>query len=220
MKIKCKFNLQTRIKSVTIAIKPEIYIKKTQGFPSSFVNQKTLKDSVLSTIHLLRDKQSTVGFAESCTGGLLSSSFAQVPGVSDIFMGSFVTYANYTKADILKVRASTLETYGVVSAECAKEMSENALILMKVRYAVSITGIAGPQGGSLETPVGHVFIAISGISDAEENETSTLSTLIYHHDFSLLVNREDIQIAAAIMANQNLQEFINEQKNLKFLKSI
>ncbi|MBC7754762.1 MAG: CinA family protein [Moraxellaceae bacterium] len=186
---------------------------------ASFYSLIELQKCVAQSIQVLRDNQATVGFAESCTGGLLSSSFAKVSGVSDVFMGSLVSYANYVKADILGVKDETLEKFGAVSAECAKEMSEQALILFKVSYAVAITGIAGPKGGSTEKPVGTVFISVSGISDAHENEQenekinedSAITTLIFHHDFNALNSREEIQLAAAVAANQDLHHFIKVQ---------
>jgi PncC family amidohydrolase len=211
---------------VTIQFQPKILIQKIS---SSHLNHfskieldERLESSVLRAIQVLRDKNSTVGFAESCTAGLLSSSFGKVPGVSDVFMGSLVAYANYVKADVLNVKTATIEKYGAVSAECAKEMSENALMLLKVRYAVSITGIAGPQGGSEQKPVGTVFISVSGISDATEvekvenerfrNSFGTVTTMIFQHDLSSLKEREDIQLAAAINANEDFLKFVSQQE--------
>lgn len=204
---------------MTIAIKPQLVVQKIESKMASFYSLIELQKCVAQSIQVLRDNQATVGFAESCTGGLLSSSFAKVSGVSDVFMGSLVSYANYVKADILGVKDETLEKFGAVSAECAKEMSEQALILFKVSYAVAITGIAGPKGGSTEKPVGTVFISVSGISDAHENEQenekinedSAITTLIFHHDFNALNSREEIQLAAAVAANQDLHHFIKVQ---------
>ena len=202
---------------MTISIKPQAAVQKMENKMSSFYSQNELQKCVARSIHVLRDNHATVGFAESCTGGLLSNSFAKVSGVSDVFMGSLVTYANYVKVDVLGVKDETLEKFGAVSAECAKEMSEQDLILLKVSYAAAITGIAGPNGGSTEKPVGTVFISVSGISDAHENdkvnEHSTITTLIFHHDFSTFSSREDIQLAATIAANQNLQRFIEMQSS-------
>jgi nicotinamide-nucleotide amidase len=215
MKVALKKHCNDKGKKMTIAIKPQAAVQKMESKMSSFYSANELQKCVARSIKVLRDNQASVGFAESCTGGLLSNSFAKVSGVSDVFMGSLVTYANYVKVDILGVKDKTLEKFGAVSAECAKEMSEQALILLKVSYAVAITGIAGPNGGSTEKPVGTVFISVSGIADAHENdainEDSAISTLIFHHDFSALNNREEIQLAAAIAANQNLQHFIEVQ---------
>jgi PncC family amidohydrolase len=198
---------------MTISIKPQTVIQKMESKMAAFYSPNELQKCVARSIQVLRDIQATVGFAESCTGGLLSSSFAKVSGVSDVFMGSLVTYANYVKVDVLGVKDATLEKFGAVSAECAKEMSEQALILLKVSYAVAITGIAGPNGGSTEKPVGTVFISVSGITDATDHDESdsTITTLIFHHDFGAIKTREEVQLAAATAANQNLQQFIEAQ---------
>lgn len=197
---------------MTISINPQLTVQKMESKMTSFYSQNELQKCVARSIQVLRDNQATVGFAESCTGGLLSNAFAKVSGVSDVFMGSLVTYANYVKVDVLGVKDRTLEKFGAVSAECAKEMSEQALMLLKVSYAVAITGIAGPNGGTPEKPVGTVFISVSGIADAEIDEANAVSTLIFHHDFSALKTREEIQLAAAMAANENLQKFIEAKK--------
>lgn len=215
MKVSRDKHYKVKGKKMTIAIKPQAVVQKMESKMASFYSSNELQKCVARSIQVLRDNQASVGFAESCTGGLLSNSFAKVSGVSDVFMGSLVTYANYVKVDVLGVKDETLEKFGAVSAECAKEMSEQALILLKVSYAVAITGIAGPNGGSKEKPVGTVFISVSGITDAYENdainEDSAISTLIFHHDFSVLKTREEIQLAATIAANENLQHFIETQ---------
>lgn len=167
-----------------------------------------LRNCVARTIEVLRDNQLTVGFAESCTGGLLSSAFTQVPGVSQYFLGSVVSYANSIKQDILGVEEAVLKNNGAVSVECAKQMSEGVLKLLKAKCALAITGIAGPAGGSKEKPVGTVYIAISGIDTASPNT----STLIFHHDFGAQNKREDIQKLAALTALENLQYFIQSKK--------
>ena len=100
-------------------------------------------------------------FAESCTGGLLASSLTSLPGVSAVFPGSVVTYSNRAKIEHLSVTPGTIERHGAVSAECAAEMARGALGLFDTRMAVSVTGIAGPAGGSDEKPVGTVWFAIA-----------------------------------------------------------
>lgn len=113
-------------------------------------------------IEVLREKKWSVGFAESCTGGLLSATITGLAGVSDVFMGSIVSYANDVKVDVLGVRAETLRAFGAVSEETALEMARGALRVLRSTTAVAITGIAGPSGGSDEKPVGMVWFAAAG----------------------------------------------------------
>ena len=109
----------------------------------------------------LRKKGLTLGVAESCTGGLLSSAITDVAGSSDYFQGGVVAYANGIKRSLLNVKASTLSSFGAVSKETAGEMARAVRSALKVDISAAITGIAGPGGGTLEKPVGLVFIAIS-----------------------------------------------------------
>jgi PncC family amidohydrolase len=100
-------------------------------------------------------------FAESCTGGLLASVASSVAGVSAVFPGSVVTYSDKAKIERLSVTPETIERYGAVSAHCAAEMAQGALRLFDAVVAVSVTGIAGPGGGTPEKPVGTVWFAIA-----------------------------------------------------------
>lgn len=109
----------------------------------------------------LREKGLKLALAESCTGGLLSSIITDVSGSSDYFLGSVVAYANSLKRSELGVRADTLKKYGAVSAQAAKEMALGARKGLGADISAAITGIAGPGGGTVEKPVGLVFIAVS-----------------------------------------------------------
>jgi PncC family amidohydrolase len=100
-------------------------------------------------------------FAESCTGGLVASSVASVPGASASFPGSVVTYSNEAKIEKLSVNPRVIERYGAVSGQCAAGMARGALGAFHVRLAVSVTGIAGPDGGSPEKPVGTVWFGLA-----------------------------------------------------------
>lgn len=111
-----------------------------------------------SVVELLMKKKKTVSFAESCTGGALSARIVNVPGASDIFEEGYVTYSNAAKHKILGVSKKTLDTVGAVSAECAKEMAEGCSRVSGAGFCLSVTGLAGPGGGTEETPVGTVFI--------------------------------------------------------------
>jgi hypothetical protein len=110
---------------------------------------------------LLRARGLTISCAESCTGGLLTSTLTDVPGSSRYLMGSVVSYTNEVKARILGVSEESLVTYGAVSTPVARAMAEGVRDLMRTDLGVGITGIAGPGGGTAEKPVGLVYIAVS-----------------------------------------------------------
>ncbi len=111
---------------------------------------------------LLSERGETVAFAESCTGGLVSRRITEVPGSSEYFLEGLVAYSYPAKVRMLGVRQETLNEFGAVSAECAKEMAEGAVRVSGATHAVSITGIAGPGGGTEDKPVGTVYFAYAG----------------------------------------------------------
>jgi nicotinamide-nucleotide amidase len=115
-----------------------------------------------SVVTLLRARQKTVALAESCTGGLIAHRITNVPGASEVFLEGLVTYSNESKQRLLGVRAETLIEHGAVSEPVAREMAEGARQRGRVDFAIAVTGIAGPGGGTEEKPVGTVFLAISG----------------------------------------------------------
>ncbi len=102
-----------------------------------------------------------ISFAESCTGGLIAASVTDIPGASGVFLGSAVTYSNEAKRDILGVDVSVMAEHGAVSAMCAEKMAEGARRIFGSDMALSVTGVAGPDGGSKEKPVGTVWFGIS-----------------------------------------------------------
>ncbi len=108
-----------------------------------------------------RMKGVKIACAESCTGGMVSSALTDIAGSSDVFNGSAVTYSNEAKMKILGVKEETLKQFGAVSSECAIEMAEGALRVFDSDYAVSTTGIAGPDGGSESKPVGTVWFGFA-----------------------------------------------------------
>jgi len=116
---------------------------------------ETLEEAVVA---LLSKNGLTLTTAESCTGGLLSATIVNVSGASDVFRGGYITYSNKLKRNVIGVKKSSLEKYGAVSKEVASEMAKGALEEAKADVAVSVTGIAGPGGGTPEKPVGTVFI--------------------------------------------------------------
>ena len=111
-------------------------------------------------VHLLRKKRLKISFAESCTGGLLSSTITSVSGSSKVFTLGLVTYSNQSKITILKVPKNIIKKHGAVSYETCLTMVKNLNKISKTNISVSITGIAGPKGGTKKKPVGLVFIGI------------------------------------------------------------
>jgi nicotinamide-nucleotide amidase len=111
-------------------------------------------------ISLLKRKKFKLAIAESCTGGLLSSAISSVSGSSKIFTMGLVTYSNQAKTSILKVPQTIIKSYGAVSVQCCLVMVNNLSKISKSKVCVSITGIAGPKGGSKKKPVGLVYIGI------------------------------------------------------------
>ena len=107
------------------------------------------------------DRPRLFTFAESCTGGLLSAVVTSAAGISAVYPGGFITYSNEAKSQILGVSHETLLTFGAVSPECALEMARGAKRVMNADFALSITGVAGPGGGSALKPVGLVWLALA-----------------------------------------------------------
>ena len=105
-------------------------------------------------------KKTTISVAESCTGGLLSSKLTKLSGSSKYFKMGLITYSNNAKINILKVKKNIIDNHGAVSQECCKSMVENLSKLSKSKINISITGVAGPEGGTKYKPVGLVFIGI------------------------------------------------------------
>ena len=111
-------------------------------------------------ISLIKRKKMKVAIAESCTGGMLSSTITSVSGSSKVFTMGLVTYSNQAKTSILKVPKKIIKKYGAVSVQCCLAMVINLSKISKSKVCISITGIAGPKGGSKQKPVGLVYIGI------------------------------------------------------------
>ena len=112
--------------------------------------------------NLLKQKNWKLSTAESCTGGGLGFYLTSMPGSSEWYEGGFITYSNTAKMEMLNVKSTTLDTYGAVSEFTANEMAEGALEHSHADISVAITGIAGPDGGSEDKPVGMVWMAYAG----------------------------------------------------------
>lgn len=149
------------------------YIKSVIGEYVYGVDEISI-ESVL--VKKLKAKNKTIAFAESCTGGLISKRLTDVPGASEVFGYGFCTYANEAKMSILGVKKETLDAHGAVSKETAEEMALGALKVSGADIAVSVTGIAGPGGGTKEKPVGLVYAGI-----ATKNGVSHKKLLLAQH---------------------------------------
>ena len=110
---------------------------------------------------VLRKKKIKISVAESCSGGLISYNLTKLPGSSKYFIMGVICYSNESKIKFLKVKKETLLKYGAVSVETCKQMCNNLLKISKSNIAISITGIAGPDGGSIQKPIGLVYIGIA-----------------------------------------------------------
>ena len=119
-----------------------------------------MKKSAQKLVKLLSKKNLKISFAESCTGGLLSSSITSISGSSKVFTIGLVTYSNQAKINILKVNKKTILKHGAVSYETCLSMVKNLSKISKTNISVSITGVAGPKGGTKQKPVGLVYIGI------------------------------------------------------------
>ena len=150
---------------------------------------------------LLKANKQTITTAESCTGGLVASMITKISGSSEIFNGSIVSYSNKIKNQELNVKNETLETFGAVSCEVVNEMLEGVINKFHADFAIAISGIAGPNGGSKQKPVGTVVI---GISDCNAHKIVNV--------YNFLGSREEVQIQAAKHSLKEILKFL--QKSL------
>ena len=130
-------------------------------------------DIVTTLAQILQSKNWKMAAAESCTGGLVCASLTEIAGSSEWFERGYITYSNEAKMECLGVASRLLETFGAVSEEVAKAMAEGAQVNAGVNVALSITGIAGPSGGSAEKPVGMVCFAWAIRSDSGDKRILT-----------------------------------------------
>ena len=119
-----------------------------------------MKELSKKVINLLRKKKLKISFAESCTGGMLASSITAIKGSSKIFTLGLITYSNQSKINILKVNRNIIIKHGAVSYETCLSMVKNLSLMSKTHISVSITGVAGPGGGTKSKPVGLVYIGV------------------------------------------------------------
>lgn len=136
-------------------------------------------------IDILAERNQTLVTAESCTGGMIASALTDIPGASAAIYGGYVTYANSAKSRMIQVQPRLIRDYGAVSNQVARAMADGARNTARVDYAVAVTGIAGPDGGSEKKPVGLVYVAVS----------SELATVVIEHRFSTDLGRDGIRRA-------------------------
>ena len=113
-----------------------------------------------SIVKKLNKKKLKISFAESCTGGMLASKITSISGASKVFGLGLITYSNQAKISILKVNKRIIQKYGAVSPQCCEAMVKNLAKISKAQINVSVTGIAGPKGGTITKPVGLVYIGV------------------------------------------------------------
>ena len=145
---------------------------------------------------VLKKKKLKISIAESCSGGLISYNLTKLPGSSKYFIMGVVCYSNDSKIKFLKVKKKTLLKYGAVSMETCKQMCENLLKISKSNIAVSITGIAGPGGGTVKKPIGLVYIGIA------TKETIKINKFIYDKKLSRTnIQKETLKSTLKIINN-------------------
>jgi len=159
--VKLRITAKAKNKSEAIKLIKPLKEKLSQEFPKYLFGEND--DSLPSVlIQELKKREESVVFAESCTGGLLSSSITSISGSSQVFKGSIISYSNVLKKSLLNISDAQLNKYGAVSKEVAETMAINVKEKLSADWAISISGIAGPKGGSKEKPVGLVYISIAG----------------------------------------------------------
>lgn len=146
---------------------------------------------------MLRERDLTISVAESCTGGLIGNLFTNVAGSSHYFQGGVVVYSNQSKIDLLSVSQETIEKYGAVSDQTVREMAEGVKKRMNTGMGLAVTGIAGPDGGSKEKPVGTVHIGM-----AADNE-------IFSKKYRFWGTREQVKLNTAMMALDWVRRYLN-----------
>ncbi|HJE03849.1 MAG TPA: CinA family protein [Aliarcobacter thereius] len=157
------------------------------------------KKNMLNLQNILKKSKKTITCAESCTGGLVASMITKIPGSSEIFNGSLVSYSNEIKHKELNVSYDTLNNFGAVSIETVKEMLDGVIYKFDADYAIAISGIAGPNGGTKNKPVGTVVIGISNKFGKNNIKTYMFKGC-----------RETIQKKAAKTSLKKILKFINK----------
>ena len=149
----------------------------------------------LKIVKLLTNKGLTVSFAESCTGGLLSSSITSISGSSKVFNMGLVTYSNNAKVKLLKVPKKTINKYGAVSYETCLSMVKNLSKISKSNISISITGVAGPNGGTKEKPIGLVYIGL------KKGRKTIIKKNLFNSKKRILIQKATVNQALRLILN-------------------
>lgn len=176
---------QTEVEANNLLLDMEVKITNILKESIYGFDEETLEYIVYK---LLKERNKTLSIAESCTGGMISGRLTNVSGVSSVFMNSIVTYSNEAKIKFVNVREDTLIKYGAVSAETAQEMAAGIKLVSGTDIGLSVTGIAGPEGGTIEKPVGLFYIGIA------------MGDVVEAHRFCYPGSRERIRNNATIKA--------------------
>lgn len=163
--------------------------------------EKAAVDPARQIIELLTEAKKTIVTAESCTGGMIAAALTDIPGASAAVYGGYITYANAAKSRMIHVQARLIRDYGAVSNQVARAMADGARNTARADYAVAVTGIAGPDGGSDKKPVGLVYVAVS----------TELATVVIEHKFGDL-GREEIRKASVKAALDVVIQVLNGSK--------
>ena len=155
-----------------------------------------MKKKLIKLVYLLRKKRLKLAIAESCTGGMLSSTITSVSGSSKIFSVGLVTYSNKSKISILKVPKKIIQKHGAVSIQCCLSMVSNLSKISKSNVCVSITGIAGPSGGTKQKPVGLVYIGI------KNGKKIIISKNYFKNRKRILIQKATVQKALNLILKQ------------------
>ena len=150
-------------------------------------------------IMILKQKGERVCCAESCTGGMITAALTEIPGSSSVLSRGFVTYSNQSKIDMLGVKLKTLELHGAVSGQTVSEMASGAITASngEADYAIAVSGVAGPDGGSKEKPVGLVYICI-----LKKGEVGEIKKYIFRGD------RQSVRYQTVIKALDSLTQLV------------
>ena len=149
--------------------------------------------------NLLKLHKKTITTAESCTGGLIASKITEIAGSSNIFNGAIVSYSNEIKSQELNVKKETLEKFGAVSIQVVEEMLEGVIKKFNADYAIAVSGVAGPDGGTENKPVGTVVIGIMGLQEGKDIEICHFSGV-----------RNEVQNKAAEKSLQKISKFFQK----------